>query len=131
MLAWIFSWRLDEALAEGADPERDPLIACRAARLVEPATRRELAEGLRDTVEAAVLTRPRGAAVPVAAEAVRANSGLLLALAARLDSEMPVGACGVARAQILLTDGASPLYQPATPLRLQNAVEAALIGLEV
>lgn len=130
-LAWIFSWRLDEALADRADPERDPLIACRAAQLVEPAARHELAEGFRAAVEAAVLTRPWGAAVPVAADAVRANSGLLLALASRLDSQAPIGACGVARAQLLLTNGASPLYRPAPPLRLQDAVEAALIGLGI
>ncbi len=128
-MAWIFSWRLDEALASGADPGGEPLLAARAEQLLAPANRRRLAASLRDAVERATIPTASSAAVPLAATAVRANSGLLLALAARLDSELPVGASGVARAQLLVTDGASDLYAPGNGLPLQGAVEAALIGL--
>jgi hypothetical protein len=129
LLVWIFSWRLDEALASGADPDRDPLIAARAQQLLSARTRRRLAESLRSAVERATFPGPQSGAAPLASAAVRADSGLLLALAARLDSDDPVEACGVARAQLLVTDGASELYAPGEGLPLQTAVEAALIGL--
>jgi hypothetical protein len=129
VLAWVFSWRIDEALADGADPDRDPLTATRAEQLLSTHTRRRLADSLRDAVERAARPAPASACAPLATAAVRANSGLLLALAARLDSERPVGVCGVARAQLLVTDGASELYAPGNGLPLEGAVEAALIGL--
>jgi hypothetical protein len=130
VLTWIFSWRFDEAIAGGADPTLDTLLDCRAEQLVSPKLRRRLAEGLRDTVERAALPRPQGgAAVQIDAQGVRASSGLMLALAARLDSDDPVRACGVARARRLLTDGGSELYSEGGSLPLQGAIEAALIGL--
>jgi hypothetical protein len=122
-------WRVDEALAAGVDPAAGPLIACRADYLVSPAARRRLADALRNVVERAALPRPPTIAVPLACASVRANSGLLLALAARLDSDDPVEPRGAALARQLLTDGASPLYEPASPLRLEDEVEATLIAL--
>jgi hypothetical protein len=129
LLAWALRWRVDEALAAGADPQADPLIACRADHLVSAAARRRLADGLRSAVERAALPRLVTAAAPLASASIRATSGLLLALAARLDSDDPVDPCGAAMAQKLLTDGASPLYEPADPLRLEDEVESILIAL--
>ena len=120
---------MDEALAAGADPKADPLIACRADQLVSAAARHRLADGLRDVLERAALPRLTTAAAPLASASVRANSGLLLALAARLDSDDPIDPRGAAKARRLLTDGASPLYEPASPLRLEDEVEATLIAL--
>lgn len=120
---------MDEALAAGADPEADPLIACRADHLVSAATRHRLADGLRDAVEGAVLPRPTSAAAPLASASVRANSGVLLVLAGRLDSDAPIHPRGAAMAGRLLTDGASPLYEPASPLSLEDEVESTLIAL--
>jgi hypothetical protein len=120
---------MDEALAAGADPQADPLIACRADHLVSAAARRRLADGLRSAVERAALPRPAMAAAPLAFASVRANSGLLLALAARLDSDDPIAARGAAMARQLLTDGGSALYEPANPLRLEDEVESILIAL--
>jgi hypothetical protein len=128
-MAQAFSWRVDTALAAGADPRSDPLSACRAEQLVSVATRHRLAEGLRDAVERAALPRLPTAAAPLASASVRANSGLLLALAGRLDSGDPIEPRGAAKAKRLLNDGASPLYEPASPLRLEDEVEAALIAL--
>jgi hypothetical protein len=127
--AWIFSWRLDEELATGADPGDDPLLAARAQQLLSARNRHRLAESLRDAVERSVFPASHSAAAPLASTAIRADSGLLLALAARLDSDRRVEACGVARAQLLVTDGGSELYAPGDSLPLQGAVEAALIGL--
>lgn len=120
---------MDEALAAGADPHADPLIACRADHLVSAAARHRLADGLRGAVEEAVLPRPASTAAPLAAASVRANSGLLLALAGRLDSDDPIDPRGAAMAWRLLTDGASPLYEPASPLSLEDEVESTLIAL--
>jgi hypothetical protein len=128
-LAWAFRRRLDEALAAGADPQADPLIACRAEHLVSAAARHRLADGLRGAVERAALPRFPSAAAPLASTSVRVNSGLLLALAGRLDSDDPIDPRGAAKARQLLTDGASPLYEPASPLRLENEVESTLIAL--
>jgi hypothetical protein len=116
-------------LAAGADPQSDPLIACRAERLVSAETRHRLADGLRDAVERAALPRPATATAPLAAESIRANSGLLLALARRLDSGDSIEPHGAAKAQQLLTDAASPLYEPSSALRLEDEVEATLIAL--
>jgi hypothetical protein len=129
LLARVFSWRVDEALAAGGDPQSGPLIACRAEQLVSAAARHRLADGLRDAVERAALPRPTTPAAPLASASVRANSGLLLALAGRLDCSDPIEPRGAAKAKQLLTDGASPLYEPASPLRLEDEVEATLIAL--
>ena len=53
----------------------------------------------------------------------------MLALAGRLDAHDPIEPRGAARAQRLITDAASPLYEPASPLRLEDEVEATLIAL--
>jgi hypothetical protein len=129
LLAWALRWRLDEALAAGADPEADPLIACRADHLVSAAARHRLADGLRGAVEGAVLPRPTSTAAPLASASVRANSGLLLVLVRRLDSDDPIDPRGAAKARQLLSDSGSPLYEPASPLRLEDEVESTLIAL--
>jgi hypothetical protein len=126
---WAFSWRLDEALANGADPNRDALLACRAEHLVSERTRRGLAEGLRDAIEQSIGPSTWTSAAPLATASVGANSSRLIALAARLDSESAIDPQGAAKVQLLLTDGCSPLYRPDTPLALESAVEAALVAL--
>jgi hypothetical protein len=105
------------------------LIACRAEQLLSAAARHRLADGLRDAVEEAALPRVPTAAAPLASASIRANSGLLLALAGRLDSRDPIEPRGAVRAQRLITDADSPLYAPASPLRLEDEVEATLIAL--
>ena len=127
--ARLAGWRLDRALAAGTDPRTDPLLACRAEQLIAPEARRCLAESLRDTLAQATFGAALGSAVPLAAASLRANSDPLLALASRLESDRTVGPAGVSRARLLLVDGDSPIYRPADPLALENALEAALIGL--
>jgi hypothetical protein len=101
----------------------------RARQLVHPELRRILAAGLRAALVRADRRRGFDPAVPVARSSVRMCSEELLALAARLDSDRPVDACGVARARLLLQDGMSPLYRDASPLKLQSALDRALIAL--
>jgi hypothetical protein len=126
---WAFSWRLDEALANGTDPNRDALLACRAEHLVSGRARHELAEGLKDAIEQSIRPSAWTSAAPLATASVGANSSRLLALAARLESEPAIDPRGAAKVQLLLTDGCSPLYRPGTPLALEGAVEAALVAL--
>jgi hypothetical protein len=127
--ARLSSWRLDHVLAEGTDPKSDPLLACRADQLTSPDYRERLAEALRDSVAEAASGNSPGASVPLASASVRANSGLIVRLAARLDSSHAVEVTGVARARLLLVDSDSPLYGSASALELQSALEQALIGL--
>jgi hypothetical protein len=129
IVAYALRWRLDAALAGGADPAADRLLACRAEQLTSSAGRRRLAEGVRETVERATLPRPLGAEVPVAARSVRACSGPLLALARRLGSDYPIAAASAASVQMLLADGGSPLYEPGSAIALEDAVGSALIEL--
>jgi hypothetical protein len=95
----VLSWRLDHALAEGADPGSNTLLACRAEHLVSPRTRRVLAEGLRNAILKSVRPSAWTSAAPLAAASVRANGSR------------------------------SPIYGLAGPLALERAVEAALIAL--
>ena len=102
--ARLAGWRLDRRLAGGADPWDDELLGCRAEQL--------------QASERRTLPQP---------SAMYADE--LLALAERLDAERPVDPRGVARARMLLLDGTSPLYRPASPLKLQSAVDRALNAL--
>jgi hypothetical protein len=130
IVACALRWRLDAALAGGADPAADPLLACRAQQLTSSAARRRLAEEVRETVERAAFPRPLGAEVPVAASSVRACSGLLLALARRMGSDFPIAPAGAASVRMLLADGGSPLYdETGSAIALEDAVESALIEL--
>jgi hypothetical protein len=111
---------------------RQALSDYRAERLCSPRSRHRLAESIRDAIERSALPRSAtwSAAVPIATASVRANSGLLLALAARLDSDAPVAARGVSEVRALLTYGSSPLYgEGGDAIELQDAVESALISL--
>jgi hypothetical protein len=67
--------------------------------------------------------------VPLSCRAVLSSREGLLGLAERLDSPDPVNPCGVARALVLLTDGAGPLYSPGAADRLRDAVWWVADGL--
>jgi hypothetical protein len=121
--------RLDRRLAGGADPDADELLGCRAEQLTGPTSRHLLADGLRWAFERAY-RRSLGSSVPVARTSVRMYGAELLALAARLDGGGPVQPRGVARARLLLVDGTSPLYTPASPLALHSALDRVFNGLD-
>jgi hypothetical protein len=54
VLAWFYSWQLDEALAAGADPTGDPALACRAATLTSALWTGGSSRDLDEAVRAAV-----------------------------------------------------------------------------
>jgi hypothetical protein len=131
ILARIHGCHLDHELAADTDPIGDPILAQRAAKLTAPASRHRLADGLRALVERADRPPQWSAAVPVARQAVLAERDHLLELAQPLDAPGPVGVRGVAAASVLLTDGRSPVWAPGDVASIADAVEAALIGIEV
>jgi hypothetical protein len=121
---------LDHALAGGADPGSDPLIASQARRLLAPRRRRALARAVRNVLDRAERPPRFGSAVPIARTSVRENRAELEELADRLEGHAPIGVRGLAAAELLLTEGVSPLWISSEPRELHAAVEAALIGCE-
>jgi hypothetical protein len=133
-LALIAGWRaaeLDSQLAAGASPAVDALLAIRARRLTSRRYRARMAAGLaravRDT-EAA--RRSFTAAVRPDRREVAAARTVLATLDRRLSAAEPVSAQGIALLELLLTDGASPLYRPTEPGALGSRLRAAAAALE-
>jgi hypothetical protein len=119
---------LDRRLAGGVVPETGRLLAVRAGTLVRPLVRRRLARSLRGIVQEAVCPRQGLPGILSAASRRQINDAvdILAELADRLESACPVSSCGVARVNLLLTDGAGPLYYPARDDELQAAARAAI-----
>ena len=100
---------LDAALAEGADPSGDPLLALRAQQLTSPSTRQAIARTIRNLLDAA--DEPwYGARPPLQAQDVLAARAELLAVARRLEGPEPLSPQTVALAAQLVWDCASPVY---------------------
>jgi hypothetical protein len=117
--------RLDEELADGADPRALPELAWRAQHLLRPRSRAQLAHGLRRAVTDARSPRiTLSAAIRVARPAVRACAPDMLALAAELGAD-DVRVRGVALTRRLLTDGAGPLFCATSQDELRRVVDAA------
>lgn len=129
--AMIQARRLDRELADGADPNADPLRHERAQELVDRRTRRRIAAGLRDVLAEAETPRgPFSVKAPVARAAIRDSRKDVEDVATRLSGPAPVRPQGVARARMLLTDGTGPLYgeeTSATRLRWRLAETAEAI----
>jgi hypothetical protein len=128
--ARLRSGSLDEALVRGASPESSAELALHARQVASPAGRQLLAQGLRRVVALADAPDTGRRAVPIASSAVRRARNQLEALAARLASEGPVDARGVARIRVLLSDGSGPLYRPSAPGRLRGELVAARSALD-
>jgi hypothetical protein len=124
---------LDREIADGGLHELHPALALRARQLIEPRTRRRAARNLRDIVK---YVDRAGAgriisAVVIERTAVRVGREAILGLAERLEGTAPVSPRGVARVQILLTDGRdSPFFNSHCGYTVADAIwEAAeLLG---
>jgi hypothetical protein len=122
---WLHSRAIDERLARGVAPEENVECALRAHELTQPRMRHGLACG----VERAIASTMRARNSPFAILDRRQVLGALPelhALRARLDSKAMPSAQGVASARLLLTDGRSPLYNPASPRSLREALRSVL-----
>jgi hypothetical protein len=133
-LVLLTRWRasdLDAQLAAGQPPEGDPQRAVRAAVLVEPANRRQLAECWQ-----AVLSRaarppdPIDSRVPLRRSQVLAADADIRRMIAGLRAPSPVPARGVAIASGLLSDGTGPLYNERCRQNLRTVVRSAVRHLD-
>ncbi len=118
---------LDHQLAAGRPPESGQLLAARALTLVCLGRRRALARNWERLLAAA-----RRPPAPGPARKLLCRDRILVAepdiheMVARLRAPLPVGARGVAAAEVLLTDAAGPLYNrhnhAALPVLLRSAI---------
>jgi hypothetical protein len=101
-------------------------IRLRALQLLSAAHRRKLAESfeeiLRDADEPLVR---RSSRIPPQRQAVRDARAALVGLVLDLRDSRPVEPRGVAKAELLLSDGASPLYAPNERGALSEAAQDA------
>jgi hypothetical protein len=122
----------DRRIAAGAAPVTGA-TAVRAARLAAPRTRSRLGRRLLEIVSDARTGYPSGAVlgfrVPLLAPEVIAAADVIERLGRRLYLAEPVNPRGVARALLLITDGAGPFYHRAGGRDLRTEVGEALDGL--
>ena len=121
---------LDRAIATGADPSSSALLARRAAWLTSARNRRSLSRSIDRLL--AVRPAPRGPSAAVRPHGGElAGTRLSLArVAALLAGGEPVYCRGVARVQLLLTQGNSPLFAPERVGQLQVETDEILDALE-
>ncbi len=124
--------RLDRKIAGGGPYPPTAALALRARQLAKPRTRRQIARSLREIVSYADRRASRRgfSAVVVEPVAVRRARHPILGLAERLEGPAHVNPAGVARAQVLITDGASPLFNRNSPLTVTQALYEVQDALE-
>jgi hypothetical protein len=129
---WLGRYALDLRLAEGENILSSRQLAHRADQLASIRCRRSLAAGLRRLIEDAESTsRPLSSAAPIQRRSILRARAELEQLAAELDSDDPLTIEGIARVQLLLTDGTSPLYSPFPDGTLEEAVSHARAAFSV
>jgi hypothetical protein len=123
---------LDEALANGTDPLATDELTLRAARLVKPAKRVELAESLELVVKQVAAGGPSPEPGPtlLRRKPIAPNLPGLLALARRLRGDGLHCLPGLAMADRLVHYGDSPLYMALGPVELAHRIEETLAALE-
>ena len=116
---------LDRELASGIAPWRSSPHAARALQLTCTRNRRGLARSLERLIEQAHEPRGlyRGAVVYPCREQVIEAMPALLTIAGRLRSADPIDARGIARLNILLSDGSGPCYVRIQRNALTNALQ--------
>lgn len=100
---------LDQALADGADPDCSPLLAARALWLLQRRTRDHIALTL-ERFATGDLLPPTRARVRPSSAAVSLNRTEMLELASVLRSDRHVYVRGLARLDLLLTMGSGPVF---------------------
>jgi hypothetical protein len=108
-----------------------PRLPFARSRVDAATERRRLAESLELAVERGGRpVSPFTAVVPITAQAAGAARAPLLDLAERLRQPRPVRPEGLRIVRWMLTDGAGPLYAPASPGHLRRIARRALEALE-
>ena len=120
--------KIDRQLARGADPSSSQCRRRRATELTAQKERAKLATAF-DRVRTHAEVAPRLSVAPVNWRGVRACAPSLARLAQRLREATEVRPQGVARAEVLLTDGTSALYAPGDESRLSAELRSTLAAL--
>jgi hypothetical protein len=127
--ARLFASSLDSKLAVGVHPATNNLLAARAQRLASTHFRRGLADSWLDLlIEVRRPRRPFDPVVPLVRSRVLAAEAQIRALADAVVSPLPT-VHGLAMAIEALRDGAGPLFNPSSPLKLSSSVEAIVAQL--
>ena len=127
---WLTRQTLDHRLARGESMLASAALSRRARQLTSVRGRHSLAAGLRSVIdEAERPPRTLSSAVPIQRRAVLRARPELERLAAELEADEPVRLAGIARVQLLLTEGSSPLYTALPDGTLDDAVAHALAAL--
>ena len=130
VMAALFAHRLDAQLAQGAQPEASVELALRSQLLVRPSLRRRLATSLRQLLavaEGTVAAPP--SAVPLSRTRIQQAADDIRELIEELLAQRPVGAQGVAKTCVLLSDGCGPLYCSWSAESVEELVREALTSL--
>ena len=122
---------LDRRLAARSGPNRSPELELRARQLTRDRERLALADRLESVLREAERTDfGMTARVLVQRGAIRAARPQLTALIDDLRAIQDPAPAGVARASLLVTDGASPLYAPSAPGTVAEEATLAALDLE-
>jgi hypothetical protein len=129
---WVNRPAIDQRLAEGESIHATPELAHRADQLASIRCRRSLATGIRRFIEDAERTaRPLSSAAPIQRRAILRARAELERLAAELEADEPMGIEGIARVQLLITDGHSPLFSSSPDGAIEEAVRSARAAFRV
>lgn len=126
---------LDVALASGAAPESDVLLALRAQRIARLDHRRQLALSVMRLL-AACERRPRSTLLAFEPQPMAVMPRVVAAhddlerLVMSLLAPAPVSARGVAAVSLLLRDGSGPLYRYESKDDLGALVQRAVVALD-
>jgi hypothetical protein len=126
VLARIKATSLDRRLAAGETAATDRLLAARARQIVARHSRWRLADDWEHLLTAArEPIVPRSPRLPVQSTTIQAAEHHVRELVALIRQPVQANPRGIARASLLLTDGAGPLYNPRRSADLIPALRAA------
>jgi hypothetical protein len=128
--ARITARSLDARLALGVDPVASEILSARAQQLASLSMRHSLAVSYLDLVDAArAPLSPFSPVVPVVRRRVVAAESLIRDLARALLNPLP-RVRGIAMAGSLLSDGAGPIFNPASDSDLSGALQEVLAQID-
>jgi len=113
LTARVRAGKYDRLLSVGVTPEPGSALAAHRARLTSAAERDAIALSLRRAVHDAHDHTPTASSsrVPLNVPNITAAEKLIDQVMQRLHSPRPIGALGMARLRLVLSDGAGPLYR--------------------
>jgi hypothetical protein len=105
--------KYDRLLSVGVTPKPGSALAAHRARLTSAAERHAIARSFRQAVRDANDHTPRtpSSRVPLNVPNITAAQELIDRVTQQLHSPRPIGALGMARLRLVLSDGAGPLYR--------------------